>query len=292
MKFTSYFFAFLIVTLITVISIPAQAQVPLGLYDNFKTKLLDPTKWAGRERGAGIGGIMLESSRKIMTDPILLSRGSDIQERVYGDTATDTGLSEGANELVFIDGTDITTIQAIVEVKSLKVIGCAANSDATRAGAVINGLFFNTGTPTSGSSLNDVGALLGIWRLSNSSDPPNVLEVVGIVYQCLDAKCGTFNQLDSKSLGTVHLKQTAKLQITWDKTNHQFIFQKGKSTPVPSTYAVSDTDPPGTSNGGAKHLGVLQYVASCDMTKTTQPRPVAFMEAFFENVFVNASALP
>lgn len=292
MKFTSYFFALLIVSLITLISIPAQAQVTLGLYDNFKTKLLDPTKWTGRESGGGIRGILLESSRQIKTDPILLSKGLDIQERVYGDPTTDTGLSLGTNELVFIDGTDITTIQATVEVKSLKVIGCAANSDATQAGAVINGLFFNTGTPTSGSSLNDVGALLGIWRLSNSSDPAKVLEVVGHVYQCLDEKCGTYTLLDSESLGTVHLNQTVKLQITWDKTNHQFIFQKGKSTPVPFTYAVSDTNPPGTSNGGAKHLGVRQYVASCDMTKTTPPRPVASMEAFFEKVYVNASAIP
>ena len=50
---------------------------------------------------------------------------------------------------------------------------------------------------------------------------------------------------------------------------------------------LPDTRPPATSNGGNKALEFAHFIANC----TVVPRPVALMEAFFDDVLINESAI-
>ena len=277
-------FLFIVLTVILT-SVPAQAQGTLTLYDNFEAKSLDPTKWFGAE-SFGTGAIILESMRQIKTEPTFGYKGLDILNRVYGDTTSDNGTSEGLTRLLFLDGTNVTTIQAKVQVERFRVTVCAGNPSPSEARARIGGLYFNTGPRTPGSATNDVFACIMVRRLSNSLAAPDVLDVVAYAFHCSNQSCSNGTFMGTGTLGTVVLGQRVKLRITWDQANHQFIFQKGKKPEVilpynPTTFP--DTLPPGASNGGNKRLDVDQTVASC----TSQPRPVAFMEAFFDDVYVN-----
>ena len=124
-----------------------------------------------------------------------------------------------------------------------------------------------------------------IQLASTSTDKPGILNVVGAVLQCNDSTCSSLTMLQSKTLGTIKVKGKTDLSIQWDKANHQFIFQFGKLAPVSAPYAVSDTSPPGLN---FKDLRFRSLIANC----TTEPRLVASLEAYFDNVFVNQSAAP
>ena len=204
--------------------------------------------------------------------------------RTYGDTSSNSGSSSVFTRLDFTDGEKITAIKATVQVNSTEAVDCSNNPNATHATARLGGSFFNTSTPTLGSYLNDVLASIYIELASDSTDKAGVLEVIGKVLKCNNSTCSSYTELDKKVLGTTKIRKKTDLSIQWDKGNHQFIFQCGKSAPVSSTYAVPDLLPPGVVD--SKRVDIAQVVADC----TAEPRPVAFMDANFDNVFVNQSA--
>jgi hypothetical protein len=106
-----------------------------------------------------------------------------------------------------------------------------------------------------------------------------------LVLRCDDAGCFVATLLDSGDLGPIKKGKIAALRLQWDPENDQFIFQRDDEPEIFSQYAVSDTASPGAP---FKRLQVIHFVENC----TTEPRPVAFMEAFFDDVFVNESAGP
>ena len=81
------------------------------------------------------------------------------------------------------------------------------------------------------------------------------------------------------------LGEMVRLRVQWDRDNHRFIFQRDDDPEVLAPYAVSDSDPPGIQ---FKNLGAMHFVPNC----TATPRPVAFIEALFDDVMVNESAAP
>jgi hypothetical protein len=258
------------------------------LFDYFNAKIIDPDRWFGIE--ANSGAAILESTRELKSEPIYGYRGLHIVSRVYGSTQIgDSGITFGGTRLYFKDGTNLRTIEAKIQVKRYEAIGCSSNPAATEVRARIGGAFFNTTlTPTPGSWVNDVLAIVAIRRRSDSTDPPKVLELIGYSYECLDESCSSGNLLDYQVFGTARLGQRVKLRITWDPDNSRFIFQKGKEPPVFSPYGVPNNALPGASNGGGKRLGFSHNIPNC----TTAPRPMAYMEAFFDDVKVNGSAAP
>ena len=75
-----------------------------------------------------------------------------------------------------------------------------------------------------------------------------------------------------------------RLRVQWDRENHRFIFQRDDDPEVVAPYTVSDTAPAGAR---VKRWTSIS-VANC----TATPRPVAFIEALFDDVMVNESAAP
>lgn len=270
----------MIVILVGLLSIPVQALEPYVLYDNFTGRFIDVNKWFGSEFTTG-GVVNLENVRVIITRGYL--RMANV---AYSDQNLDSDYNVGGTRLYFTEGDLVTAIKARVRVDKVSVTGCPANPFATRARVRLVGYFFNTGVPTPGSSVNDVFAYIDIERRSDSPDAPNILHVWGTVLQCSDSPCLHGTTLFSEDLGTVELREFANLSIQWDQPNHMFIFQLNNNTPIYAPYTVPDTSPPGLSN--SKRIEILPMLPNC----TAEPRPMAMMGAYFDEVYVNESAGP
>lgn len=281
-----------IVLLLVLSGMPSQALEPLVLYDDFNTEFISPAKWlVGQEGGPAAREFVREILGKKRTIRLgrirveLFEGKLRLVDRAYGDTASNSGDRFSGAFLDFPNPDAITAIQVTIQVKKVDVTGCPQNPAVSGAGVRITGSFFNTGTPTPGTFLNDVYAQVRIDRLSNSTDPPNVLRVVSDVGICTAVNCSAGTNIDHDELGTVRVGETIRLLIQWDQDNHRFIFQRDDNPPVVSPYTVSDVTPSGAKR---KNLLIGNFAANC----TAAPRPVAFMEAFFDNVFVNESAVP
>lgn len=262
-------------------AIPAGAQAPFVLFENFEGKFFDPAKWFGTE-GAATGMVILEGARQMKTEPTYQYRGLYLLDRAHANTANDSGASTASNRLFFANG-NIMTIQATIQVKKLQNTLCSTNPTPNNGRVRTGGFYFNTGVPTPGSSLNDVFAYVAVGRESDSTEAANVLNVYGRVNLCTDALCNTSTPIGEVELGTAKVNQKVKVRITWDPANDQFIFQKAKEPEMLVPYAVADANPPGTLNGGNKRLEVQNILANC----TDVSRPWGQIEAFFDNIYVN-----
>jgi hypothetical protein len=272
-------------------STPASAQVVI--YDNFEAKVLNPENWFGNDGSSNAGVFILESGRQIKTEPLFGFKGVNIFNRSYASQGSDTG-NASSNTRLFFNGSNISTIQATVLVKKIQATGCSAvNTFATSPRVRIGGAFFNAGAvaPTPGDQTNDVFAFVTVGRELDSTNPAKVLDIQGTVFRCGDAGCSGANstQIGEELLGTVKVNQKVKVRVTWDPGADRFVFQKGKGPEVAIAYTGNnDVFGPGTVNGGNKRLEVNHQLPNC----TSAPRPVAYMEAYFDDIKVNASAVP
>jgi hypothetical protein len=77
-----------------------------------------------------------------------------------------------------------------------------------------------------------------------------------------------------------------RLLLQWDKDQDRFIFQRDTQPRKFVTYeGFLDDAAPGIQ---VKTIGADNFIANCINT----PRPVGVVDALFDNVFVNQSALP
>ncbi len=257
---------------------PARAVEPLQLYDDFNAALLNPDKWSGSQV---VNDCQPEESVRQINGNIRLR----LTHRVYGSNASNSGAPACRFALNFSNPPAVTAIKATVKVKEVISTGCPANTSPTRARARLFGEFFNTGTPTPGSAVDDVVTFIALGRSSDSADPPDVLRVTAMVNHCLDADCDTTTQLDSLDLGTAPVETDVVLKMQWDPDNNRFIFQRDSDPEVFSSYAVSDSASPGRN---LKRLDISNNVARCIMP----PRPQAWTKAAVDDVFANDSAVP
>ena len=265
------------VLLVVLLGGPTHAVEKLALYDDFNATLINPEKWVGYEVWSS--WTSREIVRQIVWNRLrLFTRG-------YGDNTKETGRSPGGNRLRFTNSDAVTAIRANIQVKSYELTGSPGNPDYSFVRAALAGYFFNTGTPTPGSSENDVWAQVGIVRRSNSADPPDTLIVEAYSQHCSDKDCNAGTTLKYEPLGTIKVGERTTLSIKWDKINHRFLVKRDTASEVSLPYAVSDTSPPATSN--LQRLDTSYSIAN----STTQPRPTAMIDAYFDNVYVNQSAI-
>ena len=269
----------------------AEAVEPLKAYDSFEVGPISPNRWDGISFGDNIfaaANNLYEGNRTIVVDPLGVVgnlRNLRILNRSYGTTGDNTGKTFGAYGLNFKNPGTVTAIRARVQARTNPLSrGCSLNPDNAGAQAGLMGIFFNAAQPTTGA-IDGVLAVVGVERKSNSADPANVLQVRASVHKCLDADCLNGVVLGSVSLGTVTVGQWVTLLVQWDQVNHRFIFQRDSQAKQFVPYTVSDTTPPGLP---LKRIGVNNFVPHC----TDPARPVASMNALFDNVAVNQSTIP
>lgn len=254
------------------------AGEPLALYDNFNSNFINPNKWFGRTGGAGAGLQTLDEVRFIILGNL------NLLTRTYANATTDDGDSYNNQGLGFIDPSSITAIKTSIRVVGYELKGCSNGDTTSRVRARIHGNFFNADVPIPGSPMNDVVANISLIRQIETTDSPSTLQVIANIARCLDSSCLQFDSLNETNLGTASVGQKVTLRLELDKNNHQFIVQRDSRPEILIPYYVSDSSSPGAQS---KRLEVGSWMANC----TAQPRPTGFMSAFFDNVYVNASAL-
>jgi hypothetical protein len=266
--------------LVVVLSgVPGSALEPLVLYDDFNAAPLDPDKWVGGEFAPEPRGAGAEAVRQIQDGRLRLAY------RAYGRTDSNTGRSRHEFALLFQNAAAVTAMQAAVQVTDAAATGCPGNPEPAMAWATLGGRFFGSAPATPGGAVTDVVANIRVFRRSDATDPPDILRVGSSVFHCANRPCTAGSALHFQDLGAVKRGETARLRIQWDRDNHRFIFQRDDAPEVVAPYAVPDTEPPGIP---VKLLDALHFVPNC----TAAPRPVAFIEAWFDEVRVNEAAAP
>lgn len=247
-------------------SAPALAAESYGDYDTFSTSYIRPDKWLGRERTRVLTGNALR-----------------LIQRDYGDQADDVGSFNNSHGLGVRNPAAVTQFQATVKVNAHEVTGCAAAVSDVQAR--LNGAFFNTGPVTPGSRVNDINGLVRLIRRSDSADPPGTLRAEGVLVRCTSSDCNSSEVVGSVvDLGPVTVGTQVTLRIVWDQPNKKFFYRLNDTT-VAAAYSVSDAFAP---QQPFKELQTRTRLANCmSGTPTT-----GFMDATFDSVNVNASALP
>lgn len=265
--------------LIVLIGVPGDAAERLVPYDDFNAAHINPARWFGGEFSSVFPRWGTDGIRQIQNNQLRL------MYRSYGVTNTVAGTSRSELVLMVRNPAIVTALQAAVTVTDAVAIGCPDNTEHTVARAAIGGRFFGGAASTPDGEVRDMVAMIGIERVSYATDPPDVFRVKSIVFYCANRPCTVGKTLHVQDLGTVRRGETARLRVAWDRVHGQFIFQRDEAPEIFAKYAVSDIIAPSIPT---KLLNVLQFVPDC----TATPRPMAFMDALFDDVMVNESAAP
>jgi hypothetical protein len=271
----------------------AEALEPFKPYDTFEVGPISPDRWLGNSFGTGAAfqsSHLYEGHRSIIMDPSGIGRVLRILSRSYGRTDSNDGFTYGAYALAFKNSDTVTAIRAKVKVLSVVTKGCSLNASFTHTSsrAEIFGWFFNTGTTPPTDPQDSTNDVLAIVHLTRDSDfAPNVVAANASVFQCLDHDCFEATGLGGVDLGLATVGQWVRLLMQWDRDNSRFIFQRDSQAPQFVSYQnmVEETGP---AHVPLKRIDVANFVPNC----MGPARPVADMNALFDNVAVNESAIP
>jgi hypothetical protein len=245
------------------------------LYDNFNSTRINPAKWEGAQ---SFDPDLREATRELaprFDDD--RHRRLHLMHRAYSSVADSNGSSGGIWSLAFPNPGSVTAVAFTVAVNQIAVTSCTSNPGIGVTAAEFRGNFFNTqSSPT--SSIGDVIADVSVGR--SVTDTGKGLTAVGFVSECADQFCGAQTTLAAQVLGKVNEGTTNTLYLQWDRPNHQFIFRLNNDSPVYEPYSVADSTPPFFDQ---KTIGLARVVPHC----STTPRPFAFLDADFDNVYVN-----
>jgi hypothetical protein len=170
-----------------------------------------------------------------------------------------------------------------VSVRQFEIRSCPTNPDAgTRPRIRLHGLFFNAGVPMPGDFSGEVVAAVRAQRRADSVDAPGVFRVQGTVFRCEDFDCNVTTDLPTVLLGFLAVGASGTISVQWDPDNDRFVFGFGATT-IATGYPWADGTPPANP---LKRLELSTVVSNC----TSLPRPMAAIDATFDDVFVNASA--
>jgi hypothetical protein len=257
----------LFLTLLTASLAPLlNAQVRSGLitpvYDNFNSQWLDPNKW---ETTANCwNGLPLECVREIQNGQLRLAI------RAMGSQNSDFGDQQTASFLQFANPGAVKSITATVTVRSANGALCPSNSFVGTAKATIHGAFFNTG---SGSYLDDVQAALVLS--SYNSLGSSTLDVGGWIGDGNGVNIWTH-------MGNYPKGTPIFATVSWDQSNHQFIFtvrpDGGAVNQVAVPYNLPDSLPPASP--------WKQLEAAADPPNCSSIPAFSNIEVLFDNVIV------
>jgi hypothetical protein len=255
------------------LSTPSVAQ--LKLYDNFRTKRIDPSKWVGEP--ASLPGSTDKDRREVSV--VLTGEETNRHLRIsqtnYSATMDNNGSGGSGFGLGFAQPSKVRAVSFTLKVDQMQLVDCGITQTFATVGFF--GDYFNPTGATNGQT-GDVVASIGVTGFN--TNPGTAFDVGASVSQCQDAQCNGQATLSSQDLGLVPAGSTNTLLAAWDQPNHQFLFRLNNNSPIALGYAVPDSFPPGNAD---KSFFVFGLVPHC----TVSPRPLASVDSLFGNVYVN-----
>jgi hypothetical protein len=252
---------------------PAHAAEAYATYEDFTgDSRIDTTKFLFPERQRNISGGKL-----------------NMLMREYGTQLADTNFTADSWGLNIERGPEkIRWMRATVTAKSFSVTGCGTNPEPSDVQARLIGAFFNVGaTPPAdpNNRIGDVVATVRLIRYSDSADASTVLRAEGTVARCTTADCNLdTEELGRVDLGPVTVGTAATLAMEWQPGNNRFAFQLNANAKKLVAYTVPDAQPPARL---FRQVGLRTRLANC----FGGPRTQGFVNASFDNLQVNSSAL-
>src|SRR5918999_5630684 len=248
---------------------PAAAQ--MVLYEDWAAERIDPARW--RVFSLGADSSVYEVVRQIADGQLYHAL------RTYGGTQDDLGTQAGTNAVGFAQG-GFTAVQWDMAVHGYLLQGCPTPGAQPSALQVdLRMLLFNDGSsPAPGDATGQVETRVRLVRRSDSGDPPEVVQAVGLVTRCNVPDCSTRDVLGEVGLGPVLVGQPNTFRMFWDRLHSRVEFQKNAEPPVHVGYSVPVVTPLG---GGRVWRGVAMG-ANCPAS----PRPFAEVSTTLDNVFV------
>jgi hypothetical protein len=248
---------------------PAAAQ--MVLYEDWAAERIDPARW--RVFSLGASTAVYEVERQVA--------GGQLHHalRAYGGTQDDLGAQAGTNAVSFAQG-GFTAVQWDTTVHGYLLQGCPTPGAQPSALQVdLRMQLFNDGSRlTPDDATGTVDTRVRLVRRSDSVDPPEVVQAVGLVTRCNVPDCSTRDVLGEAGLGPVLVGQPTTFQMFWDTFRSRVEFQRNAEPPVPIGYSV----PVVTPLGGGRVWQAVAIAANC----TASPRPFAEVSATLDNIFI------
>jgi hypothetical protein len=261
------------------VGISAQAQNHWVLYDDFNSEFLDIENWNTTQR-IDPGVMILEYVRQLHGGRL------HMMSRAFGKTSTPySGLGAGDVNANFSTGNDFKSLKVSVKVNDVEVTGCLdPNTTPSNSRARLVGFFFNATKvePTPGNRTDDVLVQIRIQRRSDSTDKPQLLEVLAEVIRCTNSDCSVASGDGNLPvlLGNIRLGQWATIEVDWNG-NKQFNFKLNKEPTIVYNILYGGwsvnlvSSPVGT-------LGVSHRISNCPPEK----RAMGLIDAEFDNLFL------
>jgi hypothetical protein len=248
---------------------PAAAQ--MVLYEDWAAERIDPARW--RVLSLGASASVYEIVRLITNGQLHHAL------RVYGGTRDDLGAQAGTNAVGFTQG-GFTAVQWDTAVHGYLLQGCPTPGAQPSALQVdLRMQLFNDGSRQGpGDATGTVETRVRLVRTSDSVDPPEVVQAIGLVTRCNVPDCSTRDVLGEVGLGPVLVGQPNTFRMFWDTFRSRVEFQKNAEPPVHIGYSV----PVVTPLGGGRVWQAIAIGANC----TASPRPFAEVSTTLDNVFV------
>jgi hypothetical protein len=249
---------------------PAAAQVVL--YEDWAAERIDPARW--RVFSLGADSSVYEVVRQIADGQLHHAL------RTYGGTQDDLGTQAGTNAVGFAQG-GFTAVQWDTAVHGYGLQGCPTPGAQPSALQVdLRMQLFNDGSsPGPGDVTGHVDTRVRLTRRSDSMDPPEVVQAIGLVTRCNVPDCSTRDVLGEVGLGPALLGQVNTFRMLWDPVLSRIEFQRNAEPPVHIGYSV-----PVVTRLMARTWQVLAIGANC----TASPRPFAEVSATLDNILVFA----
>lgn len=250
--------------------VAAQAAEAYVTYETFTGQTqISPQRWLFMERTRqSVGGALL------------------LVQRDLGDQFSNSGVLPLNWSTSLVNPATILQMRSSMTVNDMAVTGCAQNAEASSVHARMIGSFFNTGPQVGGDRTNDVLALVRLTRASNTADAAGVVQVLGNVVRCLNADCsGAVEIIGTADMGTTTFGTTLSMRMEWEPASNRFNFYRANDPVIRISYAYGDALQPSLP---FKNVQTRTQLANC----VSGERSTGYVSAKFDNVAVNASALP
>ena len=246
---------------------PAAAQ--WAFYEEWAAEHIDPARW----KPLAITSAAYEVVR-------LISGGQLLQGlRVYGGTQDDLGTRLAVNGLAFAQR-GFAAVQWDTAVQGYLLQGCqtpGAQPSALEVDLQMP-LFSDGSSQGPGDATGEVDTRVSLVRRSDSVDPPEVVQAIGLVTRCNVPDCSTRDVLGEVGLGPVLVGQVNTFLMFWDSFRSLIEFRKNADPPVQVAYSV----PVVTTLRGDRFWRVRGEAANC----TAGPLPFAEGSTTLDNIVV------